>query len=186
MLENFYASARTKDGKLYSKASLMGIHAAIQRYIQGPPFNRQINLISGVCFAQANSVIQGAIKMMRKEGLDKAARHLPIPPEDLVKIYESGAFALDTPTTLQNKVYFEVTLHFGRRGREGLRELQKDSIVCRKDAAGNEYATLTSIAHKKNHQGMTSHPGNEHIQRMYATNKPKCPVLSLKFITLAS
>lgn len=79
----------------------------------------------GVSFAQANAVIRGNIVIMQKEGQDKSSRHTHIAPEDLKKLYKSGAFSLNTPINRQNKVYFEVSLHFWSRGREGLRELQK-------------------------------------------------------------
>lgn len=136
--------------------------------------------MAGPAFIPANAVIQGMIKIMRKEGLDKATRHQPIPIEDIRRIYASGAFDINTPSTLQLKTYFEVSLHFGRRGKEGLRELRSDMIVFREDAQGIEYATLGCVAHEKNHQGATGHQDNEHVQRMYSTGKKSCPVESLK------
>lgn len=48
------------------------------------------------------------------------------------------------------------------------------------DGKGQEYATLSCVAHEKNHPGESSHQDNEHIQRMYPTNTKLCPVQSLK------
>lgn len=179
-LSVFYPSARTRDGEQYLKSSLMCIRAAIQRHLQGPPHNRNINLVGGSAFSQANSIIKGTIKEMRKEGLDKTTRHSPIHPEDLKQIYTSGALLTTTPTTLQNKVFFEISLHFGRRGREGLRELKTEMIEIQSDPRGQKYATLTCNAHEKNYQGTENHQGKEHIQRMYETKKDSCPVASLQ------
>lgn len=60
---------------------------------------------------QANEVISGAIKTLRKKGLDKSARHATIAPEDIARLYNSGAFLVMTSPTLQNKVFFEVSIH---------------------------------------------------------------------------
>lgn len=117
---------------------------------------------------------------MRKAGLDKTTRHTPITPEHLKQLYQSGAFLTSTPTTLQNKVFFELSLHFGRRGREGLRELKTDMIKLETSPSGQEYATLTCVPHEKNYQGVGSHATEEHDQCMYATGRDTCPVASLK------
>lgn len=180
MITIFYASARNKDGEPYSKSSLQCIRASIQRCLQGPPHNRVINLISGSAFARANQVIQGTIKTMRKEGLDKTTRHTPIDPVHLKQLYSSGAFLTTTPTTLQFKVFFEISLHFGGRGREGLRKLKTEMIKFETSPNGQEYATLSCVAHEKNYQGVGSHNTDEHDQRMYPTGRENCPVASLK------
>lgn len=91
LLQIFYASAGTRYGKLYSKASLVSIRAAIQRCLQGVPHNRNINLISSPPFAQADQIINGTIEKMHQEGIDKSTRHTPIAPEDMDKLYTSGA-----------------------------------------------------------------------------------------------
>lgn len=179
ILGSFYESARTKDGQLYSKSSILCIRAAIQRYLQSPPYNRHIDIISGACFAQANAAIKESIQMMRKNGMDKASRHQPIAPEDLKRLYTSGVFAADTPTTLQNKVYFDISLHIGKTGRDTLRKLKKSIIIFEKDHQGNQFATLSCQAQERNQQGANIHQ-EEDIQKIYATGKPSCPVASLK------
>ena len=50
---------------------------------------------------------------------------LPIAAEGLAKLYSSEAFNQAMPRGLQNKVWFEIMLYFGRRGREKLHELKK-------------------------------------------------------------
>lgn len=115
-LKSFYAEARNKDGELYAKSSMMCIRAAIQRFLQGPPHDLVINIMCGPAFVAANNVIQGAIKLMRRDGLDKSTRYQPISLEHLQQIYSSGAFNPSTPTTLQLKTFFEVTLHLVEGG----------------------------------------------------------------------
>ena len=43
-------------------------------------------------------------------------------------MYSSGVLGNDNPISLQNKVFFELCLHFGRRGKEGLHALKKNSF----------------------------------------------------------
>lgn len=117
---------------------------------------------------------------MRKEGLDKTTRHTPIAHEHLKQLYQSGAFLTSTPTTLKNKVFFELSLHFGRRGREGRRELKTAMIKFETSPSGQEYATLTCAPQEKNYQGVGSHATEEHDQRMYATGRENCQVATLK------
>lgn len=96
-------------------------------------------------------------------------------------MYSSGVLSNDNPPSLQYKTFFEMTLHSGRRGREGFKDLRWKDIVFKHDEAGQEYATLSFNLHEKNHQGM-SHHVSEHEQKMYYTNGPDCPVRSLNVI----
>lgn len=94
-------------------------------------------------------------------------------------MYSSGVLSMENPVALLYKTFFEVSLHFGRRGREGLRELTKSDIIFKKDVDGVEYATLNFNPHEKNHPGKTHHEA-QHVQKMYATGGKDCPVASLK------
>ena len=87
--------------------------------------------------------------------------------------------SLDDPVSLQRKVFFEVVLHFGRRGREGLRTIRKEDIVFKVDEHGREYAMLGFNPLEKNHQGLSARE-REHSQQMYGTGNKNCPLLSLK------
>ena len=72
-------------------------------------------------------------------------------------------------------------LHFSRRGREGLRELRKDSFVFRCDENDTEFATIDYHEPEKNHHGINKHEC-EKDPRMYTQDDPKkCPVKSLKY-----
>ncbi|CAC5396305.1 unnamed protein product [Mytilus coruscus] len=55
----FYASLQTKQGTDYSKSALVGIRSAISRHITGPPYNREINIITDKSFMPSNHVITG-------------------------------------------------------------------------------------------------------------------------------
>jgi hypothetical protein len=128
----------------------------------------------------ANQVFTGVLKQLREEGKDVTQHKKAIQPSDMSKLYSSGVLSNDNPTGLQNKVYVELSLHFGRRGREGLRQLTKDSILIKEDDSGREYATLAYNEKDKNHQ-LTLPKEGEKQQIMYSQpDSELCPVKSLK------
>jgi hypothetical protein len=61
---------QTKDGKDYSKSSLVGIRSAISRHMTSPPYNRKLSLMKDSEFITSNHVFTGLIKMLRRDGKD--------------------------------------------------------------------------------------------------------------------
>ena len=160
---------------------MVGIRAGINRYLQDPPNHRILNIIKDREFQSANKVLSGKIKTNRREGLDKTRHKEVIPPGDIQKLYSSGVLSNSNPENLQYKVFFEVSLHFGRRGREGWHALKKDSFQFFVDDSKKdcEYVTIAvNEVTKKNHGINTV---EEKDQRMYAApGHDDCPVKSLK------
>ena len=64
-------------------------------------------------------------------------------PGDIEKMYHSGVLSNNDPRSLQNKVFFELCLHFGRRGREGLHKLRQDSFQFIVDDANADIEFVT-------------------------------------------
>ena len=158
---------------------MINIRSGINRYLQCE--QRVIDLSNDPEFMTANQVFAGVMKKMRKEGLDVTKHKDPIAPEDICKLYASETLSVKNPESLQNKVFFEVNLHFARRGREGLRDLRKDSFLLKTDAAGAEYVCVAYHEKEKNHPGTVSVKSSEKQAVMY-TNEgdPLCPVRSFK------
>ena len=116
---------------------------------------------------------------MRAQGLDQTRHKEPILQGDMEKMYSSGILSNQNPTALQRKVFVETGLHFARRGREGLRELRKDSFVIKKDDLGKEYVTIAYHELSKNHNGLDL-KDKEKVPIMFAQGGKDCPVVSLK------
>ena len=152
LLRELYGSVRNKKGELYGKSSLINLRAALHRHITSPPYNRKFNILRDVEFQSANQVFMGVLKKMRVEGKDITHHKEAITEGDMFKLYKSGTLSNNSPLALQRKVYVEVSLHFGRRGREGLRNLTKDSFVFKNNDQGKEFATLCFNENDKNHQ----------------------------------
>ncbi len=72
-------------------------------------------------FTTTNNVLSGFIKFLRRAGHDKTEHHARITNKDLVVLRKLEAMNPNTPRGLVNKVWFNIQLHFGRRGKEGVR-----------------------------------------------------------------
>ena len=53
----------------------------------------------------------------------------PISERDMNTLYKSKVFSLETPKTLENKVFFDPMLYLCQRGREKFMQLKKNSFV---------------------------------------------------------
>ena len=177
LLSNFYASLQTVKGTEYSRSSLVGIRSGLNRHLTSPPFQRQINVMKDRAFMKSNQVLTGMIKQMKREGKDTSEHKDPISHADLKKLKESGVLSLSNPKCLQNKVLFDIMSHFGRRGREGLRSLKKNSFKIVTDGEGHRYLTMTFNESDKTHHGIDSREKNK-APRMYETGTDNCPIIA--------
>jgi hypothetical protein len=84
-----------------------------------------------------------------------------------------------------DKVWFDVQLHFGRRGNEGNRLLKPSSFALKYDENGLKYATLTFNEPSKNHNDPQGKNRESTRGFMYQLpGDPLCPVSSLlKYIS---
>ncbi|XP_056002564.1 uncharacterized protein LOC125661226 isoform X2 [Ostrea edulis] len=172
-LRCFYAEVRTKTGNQFSKSGLISLRAGINRYLTGPPFSRSINVMKDAEFMAANRVLSGICKTLIREGSDTVKHHKPISNLDMKKLYTSGVLSNDNPTSLIRKVWFELALHFGWKGRDGLRQLKVGSFILKTDDTGREYYTLASTECYK--------PPPDREVRVYDLPLSEhCPVRSLK------
>lgn len=179
LLERFYGEACTKEGRTYSRSSLIGIRAGINRHIQGVPYLQPTNIITDKQFVFANKILLGRAKISLRNRRNEAPKQISaITPEDIKKMYSSGVLSNKNSVSLQNKVFFEIYMHFVRRGRERLHDFKRNSFVFKKDEdSGLEYVTLAANEKYKRNNG------TEKDLRMYSipSDADYCPVRSLKF-----
>jgi len=122
ILCEFYGSARNSQGHC-----CVGLRAGINRYINDPLLSHAWCLMQDTKFT-SNNVFSGLIKSLRRAGRDKTENHAAITKEDLAILRKSEAINPDTPQGLVNKLWFDIQLHFGWRGKEGLRKLTAQSF----------------------------------------------------------
>ncbi|XP_037739255.1 activating transcription factor 7-interacting protein 1 isoform X4 [Chelonia mydas] len=175
ILREFYYTIRNHDGNTYSVASYKSMRAGLNRHLKMLPYNRQICLMKDKEFASANMVFVSVLKMLRMQGKDETHHHPPIAAEDLRKIKLSGVLGLHSPLALVNKVWFDLQLHFSKRGREILRDLAPDAFVVEKDKNGRRYAMFRYPGKGRNAEDPHK------MGKMYdMPGDPNCPVFSLE------
>ena len=177
LLEVFYMEAKTIKGDSYSKSSMTALRCGINRYLNLPPYKRNINIICSAPFASSKRMWDAVVKKNKQDGKCKAKSWPAIEKLDFAKLKQDSSFNMSDPNQLQEKVFFDIQLFFGRRGREGLRSLKKSSFDIKKDDSGVEYCEIAFNESTKNHQTSEA-PGSKGA--MYATGGPQCPIKSLK------
>ena len=85
------------------------------------------------------------------------------------------------PAGLLRRTFFYVSLYWCRRGKEGQRDLRRDSFKFTRDASGREYAVMTHEEATKNHPGgENSKALAERETRLYSTGEDNDAFASLK------
>ena len=93
---------------MYKKASLVGFLFDLQCFYS----SHKMNIIKDPEFVDANAVYQAEFSQLKREGTPLTQHKPPINSVDMKTLNESGLLSLIRPETLQNKVFFEVTLFF--------------------------------------------------------------------------
>ncbi|CAC5389342.1 KCTD1_15 [Mytilus coruscus] len=116
---------------------------------------------------------------MKKEGKATVNHKEPICPEDLQKLYKHEHFSLNTPEALQKRVFFEYLYYFCNRGRENIRDVQRDDFELKRDAKGLRYVRVKVVRQTKNQRGDDFTDVDDKDGRMYEIpGSANCPVRS--------
>ena len=175
LLKTFYVEVRKADGSKYKINSYRAIRSAIQRKMKEIRGN-DFDIIKDKEFSISNLHYQAESVSLKKEGLGDTTHHKPICKEDMDILYSSSVFSLENPVGLQNKVFFELMLHFCRRGRENLRALKVSDFLI-KNNSGTEMVIKATDELTKNHRDQDR---AEEQMVMVATGGKNCPVTSFK------
>ena len=177
-LRHFYGCLRTTRGKHYSPSGYINIRAGINRHLREPPFLRIVDISRDKEFRAANDVLVGSLKDLKRQGQDITKHKQAISDADMSKLYDSGVLSDENPVALQRKVFVKLMLQFGRRGREGLRSMRKDSFLIKTDGRGRRYVTLGFNESTKNHQN--NRKGENEEEQLMLEQDHRCPVASFE------
>ena len=181
-LRFWYSSLRKPDGSFYSPSTLACIRAGVNRYLSKTPCNRPINLKVDRDFVSANNMLKTmASKYLKsnESAIDNGYKALT--DTDLRKL--QSYFTRDTPTKLQQEVFFTLIYYKGYRGREWMRNIDKNHLKFKRDEQQAEYVDVEIPIFSKNCKGSLEEKNysNSKQTRIYATGEEiHCPVAALK------
>ena len=139
-------------------------------------------------FLSANKMFEAKCKLYTKEMNPKPTHKSSIAAGDMLKLLGYFSEGLDSnnswadPERLLQFVWFSLCFHFGRRGREGWRELSKQSFRIKTDDSGARYVTEIQTEQTKNYQGGSKQKDQSYSDvRMYENSTPLDPVGSFEF-----
>ena len=177
-LEHFYAEVRKQNGKDYEPDSLAVMQAALDRFLREKDYPKSI--IKDNEFKSSKEVLEGKARMLRESGLGKkpnASRSLTKQEEEV--LWDCGELGSDTPSSLQNTLWFFLGQHLGFRGRQEHYSLKVEHFkICISDN-GTEYLTFVEGITKTRQGGLHKKP--RLIQpKMFATGTARCPLSFFK------
>ena len=129
LLRKFYAEVKSEKGQPLTPSTLTGIRAAIHRQLTSAPISRSMNIMQDSEILLANKMFEAKCKLYTKEMNPKPTHKSSIAAGDMLKLRGYFSEGLDSnnswadPEQLLQFVWFSLCFHFGRRGREGWREL---------------------------------------------------------------
>ncbi len=178
LLREFYFCVRQTNGERYSKSAFKNLRAGLNRYLVSPPYNKMFNIMKDRIFQKANQCYDGYMTAIRAEGRDISVQKPTIAPEDVVRLYRF--VFTNTPQGLQFRIFFEICLHFGRRGREGLRLLTRDTYEVQVDPTGVEYVQNKYHEAEKCKRGVAKNEKDKSSYMFAQPGNPNCPVKHFK------
>ena len=168
---------------------MINLRSGLNRYLQAPPYSNNFDLMSDRIFTQANLVFTGRLRDNKEKGLDTTSPCTSIEKEDIEKLFQEYFLKtlgdnLDTEVLL-HKVFFDIMYYMGRRGKEGLRNLSKDSVIIKKSPSDEEFIEITFNEKTKKNQGDTLSAAtnalhNDHHVITEIKDSILCPICSFK------
>ena len=124
----------------------------------------------------------GNLRDQKEKGLYKSRRWPPLTQDHIEQIYENYFLPHfdNDPCCLQHKVYFEIAYFLGKCGKEGLRDLKKNSFSIKKTAQGREYLKLNYNEATKKSQGDDINEMNEQAIILSQDGNKRCLINSYK------
>ena len=143
----FYVEVRQENGDKYQRSSLFSIRYGLNRHLS---LSRNVDIMKDTAFQVSQKLFTAVTKDLKREGKGAVTHYPPIEETDLRKMYDY--FNVNDNIKLQQKVFVDVMLYFGRRGRENIHDLKICDFAATTDSDGQVYIYLTKVEQTKNHQ----------------------------------
>ena len=93
VLRQFYAEARNKEGKPYSRSTLLSLRNGIERYLSLPPVNRPVKFSQDPRFVLSKTTL----KQLKREGKENTKHKPPIESKDILTLKSHEALSIQKP-----------------------------------------------------------------------------------------
>ena len=104
-----------------------------------------IDIIKDTEFNEANRIYEAQCVELKKQASENSTQTSNCwRVEDIKKLYRCGVFNTENPTSLQNKVFFNIMLFFCQRGRQNLRQLKKTDFEIKVNSQGKRCVVKTT------------------------------------------
>ena len=137
---------------LYNNSSLKSGRAALNRHFKG---SRGLDIIANSMFIKTNEIFKAVTKKGKVEGCGETKSKESITDPNLSKLrsyFLKNMNGPPNPKLLQEMVLFNIIYFGGRRGRENLRLMTKDTFTVKCDHDGRENIQQIVKECDKNHQ----------------------------------
>lgn len=181
-LRDFYGKVKVKND---DSLTLKDLRAGLHKFFLGEV---SIDILRDRTFELANATFDLALRANPRK-----CHRMRIEMEDLKKIYLSDAMDTNKPDSLQNKVFFDISLYICNKGKDYFRNMKKNDFDVSTDIHGRRYVWLkdTSVPReeelppKLKLKREDEHPVYQVGERMYERpGDPRCPLSSfLKYVT---
>ena len=136
----------------YKNTTMKAIRAGLNRYFKE---KFSIDIINNESFIRANALFSGVLQMNKEQGLGDIVSKSDISDADMEILrmrFNASLSGAPDPKLLQEIVIFYILYYMCRRGRENLRNMQKDTFAIGYDADEKRRFIYQSIGEAdKNH-----------------------------------
>ena len=148
------------------KTTMLTIRNGLNRYVNAQRIEAglpNIDLTRDAAFYECNEMFKAMGKVLKREGKANVEHYPAIATEDFKRMKTYFRKNIDNPKVLQQAVFVNISIYFGRRGRENIRQSTITECAVTTDAAGDLYLYKESDERTKNHQ----EGGGKEEARMY-------------------
>ena len=174
LLQQFYAEVKKNDGNDYEPNSFSAMQAGIERLLKEK--NYPVSILKSREFRTSNAVLEGKARHLREQGKGKRpnkAKSLTSAEEE--ELWNCGQLGSHSPQALVNTIWWQLTQHFGLRGRQEHHSMQVEDFVFQKDDDKNEFLTFAEGVTKTRQSGLKEH--QRLVQpKMFETKLARCPI----------
>ncbi|XP_052065398.1 uncharacterized protein LOC127705183 isoform X5 [Mytilus californianus] len=177
-LERFYKEVRSKDGKPYTRSTIVGIRASINRYMNSLPESCRLSILKHEAFSSSNALLERM--NLEDKNRPKTTIKRIISANDLTTLMRSSVIEANVPSSLVRKVWIDLCLHFGMKGKEAIRTLTKESFLFETDENGHQYYRLNYDLEMPKIESFSEMHDWHWFARMYSIEDSQyCPVKSM-------